>query len=110
MPAAQYPGKSGTGDQGTEPAPGGPVSFLSGSLGALVELHHGPLLLHRLDGPRPQSAYLVDGVRPGQAPGLHQVAGQHGARAPVAMHAVHRHALTGGRGGNACFQHRDVNL
>ena len=58
-----------------------------------AELDHGLLLLPRLDGARPQSPDLLDGVAATHLPCLRQVAGQHGARPAVSQHAVHCHSL-----------------
>ena len=62
-------------------------------LGALVKLHDRLLLFVRFDGAVPYSADLVDRFDPGDLPRLHQVAGQHGPRSAMTVHAVHGHAL-----------------
>lgn len=61
---------------------------------ALIKLNHCLLLFGGLNGPGSQPAYLLDGVDTRKPPLLHQVAGQHGPRSSMAVHAVNRHTLT----------------
>lgn len=62
-------------------------------LNVFMKLYHCFLLLFCLNGPFSKASDFFDGFQTWDVPCFHQVAGQHGPRPAMTMHAVNRNGL-----------------
>ncbi len=69
------------------------LMFLTTVLNVFMKLEHCFLLLFCLNGSFSKSSDFFDGVQTWDVPCFHQVAGQHGPRPAMTMHAVNRNGL-----------------
>ncbi len=69
------------------------LMFLTTVLNVFMKLYHCCLLLFCLNGPFSKSSDFFDGFQTWDVPCFHQVAGQHGPRPAMTMHAVNCNGL-----------------
>lgn len=68
----------------------------------VVKLNDSLFLVGCLDGTGSQLPDLVNGVHPGDLPGLHEVRRQHGPGAAIPQHTMHRYRLQEEKAAEGC--------
>lgn len=79
-------------------------------LNVFMKLYHCFLLLFCLNGPFSKASDFFDGFQTWDVPCFHQVAGQHGPRPAMTMHAVNRNGLKSTKNQNQIFYENTTNL